>query len=210
MRQVFQQQLFSALISLQSQLQQGLSEYSLLQILQSPPYSLIDKNALRDSLSLFRCHFVLFNALYQLRCQWLKEKHGVLSIHATQIKLAPYQAMPEGLTTEDPLQSYYLDWQNFTDTSKQDVDGLIDGFWRQMAGEKGLHVGGAEQKNAEQEKQARQVLLIAEATTLSLPLIKRQYKKLLHQLHPDKGGNEDEAKMLIWAYQLLRAQIDVF
>ena len=65
----------------------GISEYALIELLKKTPYQLFDEDALRDPLMLFKTHFILFHALYQLKQYWMEQNEGVLEIHALGIKL---------------------------------------------------------------------------------------------------------------------------
>jgi hypothetical protein len=96
----------------QSQFTAGISEFELITALKQPPYSLFDEDALRDPLTLFQTHFVLFHSLYHLRNEWREQKVGELDIRATQIKLDSILSFDADLQVADPLADYYLDWTN--------------------------------------------------------------------------------------------------
>ena len=192
------EELLSALAEILTHHPQGIGEFDLLRILQQAPYDLFDKDALNDPLLMFQAHFVLFNALYLLRDKWLFEKHVCLEIVLTQIRILPYQKGHAGLAKIDTLREYYLDWCNFSETGKDDVQDLIDSFWR------------LSQKLF--EKTAIQPADIAKAyETLLLPedvgfaKVKRQYYKLLHAAHPDKGGNTAQTQEIEHSYRILKS-----
>jgi hypothetical protein len=195
---VHQEELLSALAEILQAHPQGMSEFELLKILQDPPYTLFDKEALRDPLLMFQCHFVLFNALYLLRDRWLLEQHLCLEMVLTAIKMLPYQGGQAGLVKRDPLREYYLDWGNFTDTNQQDVVDLIDGFWKQI---QGLSTK-ATIPSADLVKAYDTLLLDPDA---DIAQIKRQYHKLLHRVHPDKGGDTVHSQQIEHAYRLLKS-----
>ncbi|MDY6883511.1 MAG: DNA-J related domain-containing protein, partial [Pseudomonadota bacterium] len=67
----------------------GISEYALIELLKKAPYQFFDEDALRDPLILFKTHFVLFHALYQLKRDWRERNEGELDIHALNISLKP-------------------------------------------------------------------------------------------------------------------------
>jgi len=177
---------------------QGIGEFDLLRILQKAPYGLFDKDALADPLLMFQTHFVLFNALYLLRDSWLREQHVCLEMVLTHIRILPYQRGQAGLVKADPLREYYLDWHNFSETDKADVQGLIDNFWQQF---QGVLVKKAI-KPAELTKAYATLLLAQDA---DFAQIKRQYFKLLHLAHPDKGGDTAQAQELEHAYRILKS-----
>ena len=188
-----QRRLIAALEACQKEFATGISEYALIRLLQSERFLLLDEDALRDSLTLFQCHFMLFNGLYQLRDKWVKADKGWLSIHATAIVLQPLTHSEAGLAEADPLQAYYLDWANLDQTNKQDVDDLISDFWLRM---------GNTLTPAEEQK-ARQILEFNPDEALSKSLVKKRYYKLQHHHHPDKGGDGEAASDLTWAYNVL-------
>ena len=79
--------LVDILSTMESMFEEGVSEYTLISMLKKPPYTVFDEEALRDPLMLFKTHFILFNALYQLRSIWLKNGIGKLDIHTLSIRL---------------------------------------------------------------------------------------------------------------------------
>jgi hypothetical protein len=152
--------LVDILSTMVSMFEEGVSEYTLISMLKKPPYAVFDEEALRDPLMLFKTHFILFNALYQLRVKWLSDGVGELDIHTLNIRLvsftgvgagsaAPKQELApepatapedESATTEhahkvgshDALASYYLDWNNFEQTDQESVEALLTSFWSTM------------------------------------------------------------------------------
>lgn len=153
---------------------------------------------MQDPLILFQRHFILFNALYQLKDKWHQEQTASVDIVVTHIRYLPFQAGQAGLLKTDKLRAYYLNWQNFNDTNKDDVEALIESFWDFMAGEpKPLP------PSQESIKNAFNCLLISEFADFSQ--VKIQYRKLLHQHHPDKGGDKHKSQEIEAAYNLLKA-----
>lgn len=176
----------------------GLSEYELFNQLKSPPYALFTDKALSDPLSLFQSHFILFNALYQLQDTWLRNKTGRLQIHCSCICHTPWQAGQNGLLTQDKLRAYYLDWSNLSDTDLLQVEALLDSFW--------LAFSGVPNQVKENNMPLQQALDLLNLTNPYTPQqLKLQYRKMLHQHHPDKGGNNDHTIQLHNAYQQLKA-----
>lgn len=193
-----QQKLLTALENILPQHSLGISEYGLLKVLQQKPYQLFSKEGLSDPLLLFQTHFILFNALYHLRDRWQAEQKASLDILVTHIRLLPYQKGQIALRKQDKLRAYYLDWQNFSDTNKQDVERLIENFWDYMAGDnKPLPIS-----QVTLVKAFKCLLLNDQADFWE---VKRQYRKLLHQHHPDKGGETKKAQQLEEAFNLLKS-----
>lgn len=192
------EELVSALVEILPRHSHGIGEFDLLKILQRPPYDLFDKDALSDPLLMFQTHFVLFNALYLLRDLWLREQFLCLEMVLTHIRILPYQRGKAGLVKQDPLREYYLNWRNFSETDKDDVQGLIDNFWHQV---QGLLVRTAISPG--EVAQAYKKLLLPQDTDFAL--VKRQYRKLLHQAHPDKGGDTLQTQELEHSYRILKS-----
>lgn len=192
--------LLQALLIILPQHGGGISEFELLKILQSPPYKLFDREALGEPLLLFQTHFVLFNALYQLKDHWYQQQSYCLDMVLTHIRLLPYQPGEAGLIASDKLRDYYLDMQNFSDTDKDDVTALIDNFWRRIQGEV-----AKEEINTGEVQQAYQTLGLEQDS--SFALVKRRYRKQLYQDHPDKGGDTAQAQIIEQAYRLLKTHL---
>lgn len=177
---------------------EGISEHDLFTYLKSPPYELFSDDALRSPLSLFQSHFILFNALYQLQNTWLKDKTGLLQIDCSCIRQQPWQAGQEAIVVEDKLRSYYLDWANFESTDQRQAEAMLDSFWAAFSGlSKPISANYMEESHA--------LALLELTAPYSLPQVKTQYRKMLHQCHPDKGGNHKQTIDLHHAYQQLKA-----
>lgn len=178
------------LISILESHPQGIREYELIHLLKDEPYHVFSESlALSDSLVMFQTHFYLFNQLYQLRDQLREEQSADLLISASCICLQPYLSGEAALDKPDKLREYYLDWQQGSRTAKQEVDSLIDQFWRQFSG---LSLDKADRENA-----LTVLELPSEASTKQ---IKQQYRRLMHQHHPDKGGDTRTCQRLTDAY----------
>ncbi len=168
----------------------GLSEYDLIQGLtqQDPAFAFEGDNS---SLALFRQHFLVMNALYQLQAE-LFEEGTYLSISPLAIRLESLQdsgqsALPTD-NAEAPLREYYLDWNNLSQTTHGDVDSMLNRFWeRYLALDKRL----------------------AALQTLELPAdasweaVKQAYRRLAARHHPDKGGAPARFRDIRGAYEVL-------
>ncbi|WJG08139.1 DNA-J related domain-containing protein [Aliiglaciecola sp. LCG003] len=174
----------------------SITEYQLIVTLQNEPFTLFDPEALRDPLNLFRCHFILFHHLYRLADSFNYQQLGQLNIHTTCIELRPWAVGSNKLSEKDPLRQYYLDWSHFQKTDQQAVEQLLESFWQNMQRSERLDI-------TPQNKQA--ALAEFGIATLTTPeQLKRLYRKLQHQHHPDKGGSGDKSKRLEHAYSLLK------
>ena len=203
-----------SLLLLKPTLTLGISEFDLIALLKRPPYSLFDEDALRDPLMLFQTHFLVFHALYKLQIKWRESGEGRLDIHTTKILLRgdiqPQNIPPQNkdatqaqthLAGLDPLASYYLNLDNLKGTSEADVAALLDDFWRKMAGQK-LGV-----PNTKDRDKACDVLKLDKQDILTLNSLKAHYRKALLKVHPDRGGNVEEAQQVIQAYRVLLSSL---
>ena len=196
--------------------QRGVSEYELIEILKKAPYHFFDDASLREPLMLFKTHFIVFHALYQLKRSWIEQGEGVLDIHTLNIKLNQESAHSDknsthgdnykdkesqdkvgAITEADALAEYYLDWGNFEKADRKSVDALLNAFWHRMAS------GNAHTVEQEDIADAHALLGLPQDEHVSLSVLKRVYKKALQLVHPDKGGTQQEAQDVIHAYQLL-------
>lgn len=221
---VLQAELLVDMLSTQKPLfQRGVSEYELIEILKKAPYHFFDDASLREPLMLFKTHFIVFHALYQLKRSWIEQGEGVLDIHTLNIKLNQESAHSDhnsahsdknsthgdnykdkesqdkvgAITEADALAEYYLDWGNFEKADRESVDALLNAFWQRMAS------GNAHTFDQEDIADAHALLGLPQDEHVSLSVLKRVYKKALQLVHPDKGGTQQEAQDVIHAYQLL-------
>jgi DnaJ-domain-containing protein 1 len=174
----------------------GISEYELFNLLKSPPYELFSSEVLRDPLSLFQSHFILFNALYQLQDTWLRNETWLLQIHCSCIRRNHWEEGQNGVVTQDKLRTYYLDWTNLSDTDQSQVEALLDSFWRAFSG-----MPSQVQNNMPLQQALSLLNLTAPYSSQQL---KQQYRKMLHKHHPDKGGNNSKTVQLHNAYEQLK------
>ena len=189
-----------------SQNPEGLSEHSLINLLQQEPHCFFDEQALRDSHTLFQTHFLLFHCLYRLQKQWAEAGLAVLEISPLKIIKRSFEqdnqaygrpgnrnntnnnTSPE---VADPLQEYYLNWEHFDQTSAADVDSLLKSFWRRML-------------DPAANDDALEVLELSPPVEWSA--IRQQYRRLAAQHHPDKGGDAETFKAVCTAFHQLKQQ----
>lgn len=175
-----------------------ISEFELIRLLQNPPYELLGEHALRGQLDLFQTHFLVFHCLYVLRHEWGQEGLGRLRIEPLAIALEPVaQACRDTseVTKADPLASYYLDLDHLAQTKEQDVASLLGQFWQRF--------GQRQEVTADQRSQALVVMNLTAMPSCQAQL-KRRFRHLIHQRHPDKGGSHEAMQELQWAYKILR------
>ncbi len=173
------------------------TEYAIITHLQS--LGRLGKNVLSTPLSLFRCHFLIHNALYRLQYLAHSHKKYQISISSVHITLSAYDdsAQPASslsgkseLSAHSSLGLFYLDLTQLNQTQEQDVNRLLDQFWKNFF-------------NPQQKTQALNTLKIHqdEHSNIDFKAIKKQYRRLVMQHHPDRGG---EACQLIAIQQAMQ------
>jgi hypothetical protein len=177
---------------------QGLPEHQLLKLLQQAPHEFFASDALRDPLLLFQTHFLLFHCLYNLKQRWAIAQQAELEISVLLIIKRPFivketeknQAQP--LLQSDPLAQYYLDWSHFSTTTEEDVETLLNSFWRKVF-------------NPQTEDNIQQSLAIMQLDVpVSTVQLKIQYRRLAQIHHPDKGGDSEHFKKICQAFHQLK------
>ncbi|AVP86174.1 DNA-J related domain-containing protein [Aeromonas hydrophila] len=143
-----------------------------------------------EQLQLFRLNFLIMNALYQLQA----ELHGEgwwLVISTLDIRLEPLSTREgaSALTRGEALRSYYLDWQVFWQTDREEVEALLGSFWRACERD---------------EHRAEALTLFALPTGAQPDAIRRRWRELALQHHPDRGGDADTFIRLRWAWEHLK------
>lgn len=180
------------LLELLCEAPEGCSEYQLIQRLKARHSTHIPHLALADKLVLFRTHFLLFNALYHLRERLWREQAAHLQINPLRVQLQPYRPAKAALSEHDALRDYYLDLQHLRETSEDDVERLLASFWTRMQ--------GGDEKIA--------ALALFELDVLHEPLnlavIKRRYRQLVSQHHPDRGGSTTRLQSINLAMEILQ------
>ena len=169
---------------------QGLSEYDILRHLQRSEQAGFDEALFKDNLAMYRAHFLLFHALYRLRAKLVAEKRSLLDIHVLKIRLLPWSdSGQQELSKVDPMPDYYLHLDNLRDTTADDVEKLLGGFWaKYLANERrteALAVLGLEEPATDRQIEAR-------------------YRRLAMRLHPDRGGDTRQFQALREAVAILR------
>ena len=144
-----------------------------------------------DSYELFRAHFVLFNALYSLRNHLLETGGPYLEISVLRIGFhGRATEVSSALSLEsDSIASYYLDWKNLHDTSREDVEEMLDSFWEKFTG-------------LDSRADALAVMNLEQSATPAD--IKRRYRELAFEHHPDKGGDPEMFKKIASAMKTLQ------
>lgn len=183
----------------------GVGEYALYQLLKKRNIKPFSECDLRDDLTLFRIHFMLFHLLYRLKDQLKSQKKGDLEIHCLSIVFIPWKPEIDEKLPElpDAMRSYYLDLKELDRVGKEEVKTMLDTFWQQFSQwQEGGGEGG--------RKKALALLNLEESTTQSQ--IKKRYRSLALEHHPDRGGDPEQFRNIREAVDLLLvplAQVDL-
>ena len=166
----------------------GLSEHDLIRKLahDDPAFG---PGAYADELSLFQCHFILFHHLYRLRDDLWNKRQGDLAIHCLKIVLRPCPDETDRLPTiPDPLRAYYLDLTHLEKTGKQEVLELPGTFWLRFA---------------RHDRRAEALAALGLVDPVDDATIKRRYRELAMEHHPDRGGEMEKLQTINAAMELL-------
>ena len=173
----------SFILALQVELEKqsgGIGEYELMQSLKQQGYfDFLSEPA--SPHELFQAHFFLFHSLYLLSNTLLDEKKYLLDIHTLKIQLLTYQQGNNDLQVDDKLKAYYLNFDNLENTSEEDVYGMLDSFWN---------------KYNRFENRASALSELELKDPVDDKIIKKEYRRLIMQHHPDRGGDTEKIQKL--------------
>ena len=153
---------------------QGLKEYELIRLLRERGFFEFLPAPPAAPRYLFRAHFILFHALYQLRDRLLREHLGDLQIEALCILRIDYRENQQALTQADTLRAYYLDWSNLEETTENDIVEMIASFWNRLG-------------SCARREQALAELGLTDP--VDNDTIKQAWRRLAMVNHPDRGGD---------------------
>ncbi|MGB2131529.1 MAG: DNA-J related domain-containing protein [Marinobacterium sp.] len=102
---------------------EGVSEYYLMRTLERQ-HAFDDMRA-EGLLALYRKHFIIMNALYDLQDILWQEEGRVLNISPLHIELHKARDDADCVCANPSLSEYYLDWHNFETTTAEDVEMLM-------------------------------------------------------------------------------------
>lgn len=170
---------------------QGVSEHELLKQLRGEggdESSAFWSSAFNNNHSLFKAHFLLFHILYRLRNRLWEQKLGHLDISPIKIQLLPFVEGEDSLAEYDRLMEYYLDISNLESTSPREVDEMLAGFYIKL-------------NRKDNRQQALQVLGLEDPVDDGE--IKKQYRRLAMEHHPDRGGDNQRLQEINSAVRIL-------
>lgn len=168
---------------------EGYTEYELLKVLAERGVLEYGSAQSRDSLALYRTHFLLFHVLYGLRDRLRAQRSGDLEIHPLSIRLQLHVARDSSaLDRPDPLRDYYLNWDNFTQTTGSDVNEMLGRFWI---------------KHVRNDRRAEALSVLGLADPVDDDTIKQTWRRLAMQHHPDRGGDGGQLREINAAVGIL-------
>lgn len=190
-----------AVLEIVLQQKQSITEYELITLLKQPPYELLPADILSHTKSLFQCHFIIFHVLYVLQDELNREGAFALDIEPLGIVLrekdevTTMQHAVEELRTaeaEVALRDYYLNLDEYLSTTEADVEVLLETFWQS-------YIALPQQQNKFTLEEALKILELPKVPLYQKEL-KKQFRRLAHQYHPDKGGQHELMQDLQLAY----------
>lgn len=144
------------------------------------------------NVAMFKKHFMTMNALYNLQ-QDLFEDGYFLKITALDITIEPLGGSADQQSiidaAEHNLRDYYLDWFHFDNTSEGEINELLSSFWQMYSA---------------QDKQRDALATLDLNSDASWNNVKRVYRRLVAEHHPDKGGNDVRFIEIREAYEVLK------
>lgn len=159
----------------------GLSEYELIVALKARGFFEFLPPPPAAPHELFRAHFLLFHALYELKDRLSAAQTGALQIEALCIRRLPWSAGNDALAVPDLLRAYYLDWSNLDGTSEDDICTMIASFWNQLG------------KFGKREEALAELGLQDPVDDVA---IKLAWRRLAMEHHPDRGGDKDRLQAI--------------
>ena len=145
-------------------------------------------------LALFRLNWMMMNALYQLQTDFIEEglllTVSTLDIHVSVLSSAEKNNnADESALSHQPLRDYYLNWDNFSGTTAEEVQAMLEGVWQDYL-------------SPDDQDKAYKTLGLEHTADAST--IRSTYRKLAHQYHPDKGGDSEKFMAIRQAYEILK------
>lgn len=173
-----------------------ISEYQLMQQLQGQGWlEALDSS---DSLALYSVHFLIYNALYQLRDRYQAQgQYLYISALAIEIMTPDNNSEPSGchqLSSDNQtdlaeLAAYYLDWKQLEAATRESVEQLLQSFWKRYV---------------EQDDLQLALDMLGVSSNDTYQHIRHRYRQLAMQHHPDRGGSQQDFQRIQQAFALVR------
>jgi len=176
----------------------GISEYHLIQRLQKPPFYHFESLNFKCSFDLYKAHFLVFHSLYHLKQTIEKTSRAHLHISPLNITLRPFSRTQStsssslekcDIIQDQKLAEYYLDLNNMKDTSPADVQEMLQTFWTELT---------------RSQNTIQHLVTLGLDQSANLADIKKRYRQLSAQNHPDRGGKTEKQQALNEAFRFLK------
>ncbi len=132
---------------------------------------------LNHSKTLFCAHFLTKHALYTLQSRYLKAERYLLDITSVRVQRLPFSSGSEALARHDTVRDYYLDFRHYFETSEEDVNRMLNDFWQRFLA---------------LDDRVEALAALGLPASSNSERIRKAYRRLAQELHPDKGGNPEE------------------
>jgi hypothetical protein len=161
---------------------QGISEYEFLTQLGEKVPFFCSQQTRSANLRLFQRHFLLFHCLYQLDHLYRTQHLVRIGISPLEIRLIAGEKEDENdapsrqarqLDTPDSVREYYLDLSNLENTGDLEVDELLGKFWLALA---------------RHDARDDALKLLGLSDPIDNTSIRKRYREMVMQHHPDRGG----------------------
>jgi hypothetical protein len=176
----------------------GITEYELIKQLRADGVKPFAGSRLREPLSLFQTHFLLFHCLYRLRDRLAVQDEWV-RIHCLDIGLETLATVPVGNrcpVASDPLRAYYLDLGRMETMDAGAVVALLGEFRTRM------------RRHGDARSREWALAELGLADPVRAGVIDRRYRQLVQRHHPDRGGDTATLQRLNAARRILLADAD--
>jgi hypothetical protein len=169
----------AAILAILREKDAGVSEFELFAELAKAGFAEFDREVFRDSMRMFRSHFVLFHVLYAMRERLILRHEGALEISALAIRLRAFDAGgptagSTAMAEHDPLRDYYLDLANLDATTEEDLRSMLDQFWERFAAD---------------DRRGEALRALGLAPDSPWDEVKARHRALVFEHHPDRGGD---------------------
>ncbi len=166
--------------------------YDLIDQLREQGY--LSEYEMSDVEHLFAVNFLVNNALYHLQNTYWEEYRRYLSISSLAVELQINQPIAEkdlikGSETDAALSDYYLNWSHLEQANKASIESLLDSFWQAFVSDDELSVA------------LSRFNLSADC---SYAEVKRRYRELAMQHHPDRGGSQETFQQINQSMSVLQ------
>ena len=159
----------------------GISEHDLIKALKARGFFEFLPPPPAGPHQLFRAHFLLFHALYELKDRLSSMRLGLLQIEALCIRRLPWSVGDDALAVPDLLRAFYLNWSNLDGTTEDDICTMIASFWNQLG---------------RFDKRDEALAELGLQDPVDDGAIKLAWRRLAMEHHPDRGGDKDRLQAI--------------